>query len=222
MATTKVPSTEGTVPFIVGEETHQTWYKVFGDIFNPKCTPLVVCHGGPGLSHDYLIPISDLASASRPVLFYDQIGSGRSTHLPDKARDFWSIALFIDELVNLLVYFDIQDDFDLLGHSWGGSLSTEFEVRMQPPGLKHLILSNTTAETRLWSQSNEQLLATFQVEVQDGLAAGFRDPEKCRAALAKFHAVHGCRVKPVPKEVTFSVLDQIFGAEGDATVNKAM
>jgi pimeloyl-ACP methyl ester carboxylesterase len=105
---------EGTIPFYFKGDTLRTWYKVFGHISlrnGPR--PLVVLHGGPGLSHDYLIPISDIASfpEHRAIIFYDQIGNGQSTHLPHKDQAFWKIDLFIDELVNLLSYFKIIGDF---------------------------------------------------------------------------------------------------------------
>lgn len=102
---------EGTIPFTVDGKTYQTWYKIFGDLQNWTSLPLVVLHGGPGASHDYLISISDISS-SRPVIFYDQIGNGRSSHIHDKGTSFWTIELFIDELVNLLEHFNIQEEFD--------------------------------------------------------------------------------------------------------------
>jgi pimeloyl-ACP methyl ester carboxylesterase len=77
------------------------------------------------------------------------MGNGQSTHLRLKEPTFWTIDLFIDELVNLLSYFRIGDSFDLLGHSWGGILAAEFIIRRQPPGLKHLILANSFASARL-------------------------------------------------------------------------
>ena len=52
---------EGHAPFAYQGETHQTYYKVFGDLENRTRTPVVVLHGGPGLSHDYLLPLADLA-----------------------------------------------------------------------------------------------------------------------------------------------------------------
>jgi pimeloyl-ACP methyl ester carboxylesterase len=55
-----------------------------------------------------------------PIIFYDQIGCGNSTLLPDKPASFWSIDFFMDELDNLLSKLGISDDFDLLGASWGG------------------------------------------------------------------------------------------------------
>jgi len=40
------PAPEGTIPFMVDGETHQTWYRVFGDLASSKSVPLVVIHGG--------------------------------------------------------------------------------------------------------------------------------------------------------------------------------
>ena len=39
------PAPEGTVPFTVDGETHQTWYTICGDL-TLKSVPLVVIHGG--------------------------------------------------------------------------------------------------------------------------------------------------------------------------------
>lgn len=114
--TTAAPVTEGIIPFVYQDETFQTYYKLFGDLANRTHSPLIVLHGGPGLTHDCMLPLSDLASASIPVILYDQLGNGLSTHLKEKPPTFWTIDLLIDELVNLLNHFSIQDSFDLLGH----------------------------------------------------------------------------------------------------------
>lgn len=76
-----------------------------------------------GMSHDYLVPLADLSN-TRPIILYDQIGNARSTRFPDKPQSFWTIDLFIDELVNLLAHFGVQEEFYLLGHSWGGILAS--------------------------------------------------------------------------------------------------
>ncbi|KAI0919674.1 hypothetical protein AcV5_001673 [Taiwanofungus camphoratus] len=219
--TTVVSVIEGTIPFAYRGETFQTYYKVFGDLKTRTQDPLVVLHGGPGVSHDYLLPISDLAmNASIPVIFYDQIGNARSTHLRDKPSNFWTIDLFIDELANLIAYFAIQDSFDLLGHSWGGVLGAEFEVRRQPPGLKHLVLSDSLASFSLWDESSKQLIQTFPDDVRESLKVGMTNPKRFAAAMRQFNAVYGCRVTPVPKEYTYS-FDQIFGKNGDLTVARS-
>jgi pimeloyl-ACP methyl ester carboxylesterase len=81
---------------------------------------LVALHGGPGVNHGYLLILSDLTQTySIPLVVYDQIGTGYSTHLPEKRGDtsFWTEELFLAELNNLLTYLRIKDDYDLLGHS---------------------------------------------------------------------------------------------------------
>ncbi|KAK7688200.1 hypothetical protein QCA50_008570 [Cerrena zonata] len=233
-ATTNAPSTQpsqipletsispinGTIPFHYQGETFQTFYKVFGDVKNKSQTPLVVLHGGPGLTHDYLIPISDLAqSGNIPVIFYDQIGNGRSTHLREKPSDFWSVHLFVEELDNLLNFFQIHKSFNLLGHSWGGELAAEFAVQ-KPKGLKKLILSDAPSSSELMGESVFQLLQAFPKDIQDAIEGGLADPQKYFAAFQVFSAVHGCTVVPVPGPLNASFL-AVFGPDGDPTVASA-
>lgn len=221
MSIPDVPFKEGLIPFKYQNETYQTYYKVYGDLENRTHNPLIVLHGGPGLVHQYLVPFVDLvASASIPVILYDQIGNGRSTHVHDKPPTFWTFDLFIDELLNLVSFLGIESAYDIAGHSWGGILGVELEVRRQPEGLKHLILADSLAAYSLWMQSNMQLMQALPQEVQDGLMTGMKDPAKYYAALKAFHAVHGCTIKPPPEEFAYS-LDQVFGPDGDLTVTSS-
>ncbi|KAG6843273.1 hypothetical protein H0H93_001583, partial [Arthromyces matolae] len=127
MTSASSPYTDGKIDFTYQGETFQTYYKLFGDVKGSQTTPLIVLHGGPGLVHDYLVPFSDLTSKfGRPVILYDQLGNGLSTHLKEKPPTFWTVDLFIDELVNVINHFSIQDSFNLAGHSWGGILASEF------------------------------------------------------------------------------------------------
>lgn len=212
---------EGKIPFTYQGETYSTFYKAFGDFLNPSHTPLVVLHGGPGLTHEYLIPIADLAhTANIPVIFYDQLGNGQSTHLDSKPVDFWSIELFMEELSNLLQTFSIENSFNLLGHSWGGELAAEFEVQKKPQGLKKLIITDAPASSALWGQSLGELVQPFPPDIQEGLAVGLADPQRYWAAFQVFSAVHGCTVKPPPGPLNASFL-AIFGPNGDTTVASA-
>ncbi|KIJ41485.1 hypothetical protein M422DRAFT_255390 [Sphaerobolus stellatus SS14] len=98
------------------EKPCKTWYKVIGNFDSRIYRPVVILHGGPGVTHLYLRAYADLATKySIPVIFYDQIGCENSTLLPEKAGDatFWSIQLFMDELDNLLKFFGIRDEYDL-------------------------------------------------------------------------------------------------------------
>jgi len=219
-----VQSTEGKIPFTVGEETFETYYKVIGDIHSSIHGPLLVLHGGPGISHDYLIPLADLASRSpsTAVIFYDQLGSGQSTRLPSKDTSFWTIDLFIAELENVLTYFKAANRFSLLGHSWGGTLASEFIVRRQPRGLRCLVLSNALASARLRNEALARLRPGLPEDVQATLkkheAAGTTKTEEYKAAMMVFWAKHGCRVHPFPPEF----LHSISLPDQDSTILDAM
>jgi pimeloyl-ACP methyl ester carboxylesterase len=58
--------------------------------------------------------------SSIPVIFYDQIGNGASSHVQNAPPEFWAPELFMDQLDSLLGSLGIADNFDLLGNSWGG------------------------------------------------------------------------------------------------------
>lgn len=214
-------ATEGTIPFAVEGETYQIWYKLVGNINKSSHRPLVILHGGPGLSHDYHLPIGDLANASMPVIFYDQLGIGRSTHLPEKPTSFWTFDLFIDELINLVTALGVQDAFDVLGHSWGGYLALEFVIRRQHPGLRRLILTNRSPSTRLYHESERSLAEEFSQEEKDALAAGPDAGEKFMEATTRLLKLHGCLVDPLPEELKYSMSLGVPGS-GDTTVFNAM
>ncbi|OJT06638.1 L-amino acid amidase [Trametes pubescens] len=220
MPSAAVPAQDGLIPFPYQGETFQTYYKVFGSLENRTRPPVIVIHGGPGLSHDYLLPLADLADQSFPVILYDQLGNARSTHLPDKPSTFWTIDLFLDELDNLLTHFGIQDAYHIVGHSWGGMMASELVVRRQPPGLKRLVITDSPADVSMWGKSFMELLSKFPQAVKDAIAKGFEDREAYWNALLEVYAVHGCRAKPFPKDLEYSLL-QVYGEGADRTVDEA-
>ncbi|MGD0054486.1 MAG: proline iminopeptidase-family hydrolase [Acidimicrobiales bacterium] len=199
---------------------YETWFRVFGDLSWPK-VPLVAAHGGPGCSHDYLVALAELAAQGRAVVFYDQLGGGRSTHLPERGGDFWTVDLFLEELENLLVTLGIAERYDLLGQSWGGMLGAEHAIR-QPPGLNALVISNSPASMALWSSEAKKLRALMPTEVEAALdcheADGTTSDPEYLAATAAYYDEHVCRVVPNPPEVVrmFELL------ESDPTVYNTM
>ncbi len=210
--------TEGLAPF----KEYQTWYRIIGDIKTSPLAPLVVAHGGPGCTHDYIDAFADLHEPSgRPIIHYDQIGSGHSTHLPHKDASFWQIPLFLEELDNLLCYLGIEDNYIYLGQSWGGMLGAEHGVR-KPSGLKGLILANSPASMPLWLAAAAKLRAQLPADVQETLikheTAQTTDSAEYLAATDVFYKRHVCRLDPWPEEVvrTFSAMDL------DPTVYHAM
>ena len=213
-------SREGTVAF----GGHETWFRVTGDLDATVAagrTPLVVLHGGPGATHDYVLRIARAAERNRAVVHYDQLGCGRSTHLPDAGVDFWTVALFLDELDAVLRHLGIAEGYHLLGQSWGGMLAAEHAVR-RPAGLRSLVIADSPASMVLWLSEANRLREDLPDQVQATLLrheqAGTTDDPEYAEAEAVFYARHVCRVVPNPPEVAAS-----FAAiEQDPTVYHAM
>ncbi|KAI9000439.1 Alpha/Beta hydrolase protein [Trametes punicea] len=195
---------EGHIDFPYQGETYQTYYKIFGNFEAQERTPIVVLHGEQSYS----------------VVFYDQLGNARSTHLPDKLHTLWTIDLFLDEWENFLRHLGIQDDFYIVGHSWGGMMAAEFVVRRHPPGLRRLVISNAPAAAPMREQLFKELLQSFPREVRDAVSKGFQDRERYSKALKEVYTVHGCRVNPVPEELEHTLL-LLFGENADRTVSEA-
>lgn len=189
---------EGFAPF----REWQTWYRITGDLTSGEA-PLIVAHGGPGCTHDYVDSFKALAKDGRAVIHYDQIGNGRSTHLRDKGAEFWTVGLFLDELRNLIAHLGLRD-YDLLGQSWGGMLGAEFAVT-RPEGLRALVIADSPASMALWVQEANRLRAALPPDVQAVLTqheqAGTTDSDAYRAATEVFYARHVCRIVPNPPEV---------------------
>jgi L-proline amide hydrolase len=190
--------TEGYVEGVFG----RTWYKITGDLGSGKA-PLVVLHGGPGCTHDYVDSLKDLAATGRAVIHYDQIGNGRSTHLPGRGAEFWTVSLFLDELDRLLNHLGIAGRYDVIGQSWGGMLAAEHAV-LQPPGLRRLVIADSPASMKTWVEEANRLRLDLPPDIQAILlrheAAGTFTADYFDAAKV-YDRLHVCRLDPKPDEV---------------------
>jgi proline-specific peptidase len=119
--------TEGTIPF----KGYHTWYRRAGPPGQGKI-PLLVLHGGPGVTHSYMKSLDDLAEQGRELIYYDQIGCGNSPGPDDD--DFYSMELFEEELATL-------QEVHILGQSWGGMLLMGYMITKKPRGVKSIVLS---------------------------------------------------------------------------------
>ncbi len=188
------------VPF----REHETWVQITTpDNPRPAALPLIVLHGGPGMAHDYVANIAALADETgRTVVHYDQIGCGRSTHLPDAPTDFWTPELFVEEFHAVRTALGIES-YHVLGQSWGGMLGAEIAV-LRPDGLASLSICNSPASMQLWVEGAAELRAQLPADTQAALhrheADGtVTDPEYL-AATEEFYRRHVCRVVPMPKD----------------------
>jgi L-proline amide hydrolase len=209
MHVAETTSMEAFLPF----RAYRTWYRITGSLDSEKL-PLVVAHGGPGCTHDYVDSFKDISAIDgRAVIHYDQLGNGNSTRLPEKGPDFWTPALFLEELDALLKHLGIQDRYAFLGQSWGGMLGAEHAVR-RPKGLKALVIANSPANMHTWVAEANRLREELPQAIQDTLsrheqAGTITDPEYITASRV-FYDRHVCRVTPWPPEVarTFAIMEE--------------
>ncbi|RDB26029.1 L-amino acid amidase [Hypsizygus marmoreus] len=212
----------GTVDFIVGTKTYQTWYMVVGDLKGGR-RPVVALHGGPGMSHHYMLPHVQLFTrASIPVVLYDQLGNGQSSHIHDVPQSFWCPELFMDELDNLLKKLELSDDFDLLGHSWGGQLAGSYAALRQPQGLKRLIIANSPASIPLFMAGANELLDRFPPSLGTMIrkyeAEGNMKPKEYQDGVMEWCKRHICTLDPWPEQL----LKSFGAAKEDPTVHRSM
>ena len=149
--------------------------------------PLVVCHGGPGIPSDYLFPLVE--HLQRPLIFYDQLGCGRSDR-PEPDGQNYSIATSIDDLVELIEALvssgwipmaEGRPAYHLYGQSFGGILAFEaLTAAAGPAQPRSLTLSNVPSSVPCLLEDVAALLAALG---GDG---------------ARFDATHVCRATPRP------------------------
>ncbi|MEU3601288.1 proline iminopeptidase-family hydrolase [Streptomyces sp. NPDC006798] len=210
---TVAPRAQGWVPF----RDHRTWYRLTGGTSGTGTSggaapapALVVVHGGPGSTHDYLTNLAALAGPGRTVVHYDQLGNGASSHLPDAGADFWTVDLFLAELDNLLTGVGVDGNYVLFGHSWGGVLSAAHAAR-RPAGLRGLVIADSPASYRLWRQEMAVLRAALPPGVDAILraheTAGTTDSRAYTQAVQIFNDRHVCRIKPWPPEYVASLME---------------
>jgi L-proline amide hydrolase len=210
--------TPRTVPF----RGHETWTRTTTpEAPSRDALPVVVLHGGPGLAHDYLENLADLAdTGGRTVVHYDQLGCGRSTHLPSAPDDLWTPELFVEEFLAVVDALGL-DRYHLAGHAWGGMLGSEIALR-RPAGLISLTLLNTPASMDLWVRGAATLRRRMDPAARAVLEshedAGSTDAPAYRAATDAFMRQHICRLDPWPAAYTASLAQ----LDADQTVYAAM
>jgi len=134
------------------------WYRVFGE---GNKTPMLVLHGGPGSSSYGLIPLKAL-SKDRPIIFYDQLGCGRSTRITDTT--LMTIDHYVEELEQLRKALHLKD-FCLYGQSWGPALGFDYYLKY-PKEVKALIFSSPLLSTDLWIKDADTLIANLPDSIQ--------------------------------------------------------
>lgn len=168
-------------------------------------TPIILLHGGPGVPHNYLLNLS-LLSKQRPVIFYDQLGCGKSS-LPGEHKHLWTLDRFVIELEALTQALAIKQ-FHLLGQSWGGALAIEYALAY-PEKIKSLILASPVLSAPLWAKETKRLIQQLPQSVQDNILKheqlGTTDSEEYQEAMKLYSKKFLCRMESKSEDLQYSL-----------------
>ncbi len=180
----------GMIPVHTPSGDYRVWTKRVGN--NPRLKVLLL-HGGPGATHEYLEPCDGwLPQEGIEYYYYDQLGSHYSDQ-PDNPP-LWEVDRFVDEVEQVRVALGLcADDFVLYGQSWGGALAIEYALA-HGEHLKGLVISNMMASIPAYNEYAETVLMPGMdqaalAEIKRLEAAGRTDDPAYEALLMEHHYV---------------------------------
>ncbi len=186
------------IPVTTPSGTYRVWTKRIGN--NPRLRVLLL-HGGPGATHEYLEAFdSYLPAAGVEYYYYDQLGSAYSDQPDDPT--LWRLDRFVDEVEQVRVALGLdRDNFVLYGQSWGGILAIEYALVHQAH-LRGLVVSNMMADVPAYNAYARDVLMPGMdqdalAEIQALEAAGAVEDPRYMALLNEQHYVHHVLRMPV-------------------------
>ena len=182
---------------------HKLFFKVFTPP-SPRAT-IVCLHGGPGATHDYLLPLRDLAKNGYRVVFYDQLGCGNSELPKDPA--LFTVERGVEELEEFRKVMKLGK-IHLMGSSYGGMLALAYALKYQR-NLRSIITTGglasvplTIAEMqRLKSELPPGVVRTMEKYEAKG---AYEDPNYEKAVMV-FYKRHLLRRKKWPPEQIYTM-----------------
>lgn len=179
------------------------FYKVFeGD--GSRGT-LLCLHGGPGATHDYLLPLADITKSGYRVVFYDQLGCGKSDLPPNTT--LFTIERAVEELEAFRKVMKLGR-VHLMGSSYGGLLALAYALTYQR-NLRSIVTTGGLANVPLTIQEMMRLKSELPRSVQKTLAKyeekGDYENAEYLAAVNVFYRRHLCRLPNWPAELTYSL-----------------
>jgi proline iminopeptidase len=187
------------VPVVAGK--YKVWTKKIGD----GKVKVLLLHGGPGMTHEYLEAMeSFLPAAGVEMYYYDQLGCGNS----DKPEDLslWSLPRYVEEVEEVRRGLGL-DQFVLYGHSWGGILALEYALKYQHH-LRGLVISNMAAGMTAYLARAASLKVRLLTREKQGRLAlleeqkAFDSAEYQSIMQNDLYPQMICRTKPWPEPVT--------------------
>lgn len=142
---------------------YKTYYRI---VDGGNKTPIILIHGGPGSTHNYMEMLDCIADSGRKVISYDQLGCGNS--YLDGHPELWNADTWINELIALRKHLHIEQCY-LLGQSWGGMLVIQYMIERKPQGIQGIILSSTLSSASLWAHEQHRYISFMDEKYQKAI-----------------------------------------------------
>ena len=130
--------------------------RLFYRLVGAKPDTVIVLHGGPGFTMEYLARDLTPLGAHHTLLFYDQRGAGRSTLVSDSAA--LDGQRFAEDLEAVRQHFRLER-VTLLGHSWGAGVAALYASRYPDRIGRLLIVDGIPLREQELVQAFEELAA---------------------------------------------------------------
>lgn len=180
-----VEAVEGRIAVPGGE----VWYRTMGS----GGVPLVLVHGGPGFPCDVLFEAFEPLAAERQLIWYDQLGVGRSDPIEDAS--LLTVDRFLDELGAVIDGLGLSRPH-VYGHSWGAMLGLQYAAERAPDWTSLVCASGMASIPRFCAEIQE-LMAKLPGNVLERTygreLAGKTDDPDYQVALGEFMQVHVLR-----------------------------
>ncbi len=177
-------------------------YRMFYRSFGTATKGTVLClHGGPGASHEYLLPIADLAPFGYRVVLFDQLGCGRSQR--PRGTELYTVEHNVEEVEGMRRALKLGR-VHLFGSSYGGALVLATALKYQR-NLRSLIVASGLASTPLTVREMWRLIDAMPADLRTTIhkyseKGDFTNPRYLKAVDA-FYRRHLCRIPVWPHEV---------------------
>src|SRR4030095_11423410 len=183
----------------------KVWYRIVG---KGRKTPILVLHS-PGVSSYYLKSLEGLGK-DRKVIFYDQLGCGRSDRITDTS--LMSLKHYVGELGQVIQHFEL-DEFYLYTHSRGAMIGVDYYLA-HPPKIKALILSSPVLNTYFWLEDANELMQVLPKETRKAIRSNefdmTYDAPVYEQGVQDYYKKFLLRKNPWPAEMD-SILNQMDG-----------
>ena len=186
------------IPISTPKGPFRVWTKRVGN--NPTIKVLLL-HGGPGVTHEYLEGLdSYFPAAGIEYYYYDQLGSYYSDQ--PKEPELWDLPRFVEEVEQVRQALKLdKNNFYLFGQSWGGVLAMEYALKYQQH-LKGLIISNMMASGPAYNEyANKVLMPAMDQKVlaeikQLEAKKDFENPRYMELLIPNHYVQHILRMPP--------------------------